>query len=356
MKDLFEQLRESLDLMGIGFPAVPGVDIPYLKKLFTEEHARVFLAMQHKFQKAEEVAQRLDTNPDDLRPVLDKMADKGLAMTTKKDGITFYAPLGWLTGWGDWTAMYEDRETAMLEGQYKEGFLHRVKGSNYKRDLFRTVPIYETIPNKSAVMPYDDIRKIVQEAESISVSDCFCDRHFQLRGQPTFEPLERCLIFGLLADYLIEKGFGRKVTPEEATEILDKCRDAGLVHNVSDFQNPVFICNCGDHCGGNILRRQPPGPFAEYDKTNNYCATVDTDLCAGCEVCVDRCWFKAIEMEGGVAKINQEVCAGCGVCVVKCPVEAISLHATSEHYTPPLTHPCARMDEEYKADLEKYGE
>jgi ferredoxin len=61
-------------------------------------------------------------------------------------------------------------------------------------------------------------------------------------------------------------------------------------------------------------------------------------------------------MEGGVAKINQEVCAGCGVCVVKCPVEAISLHATSEHYTPPLTHPCARMDEEYKADLEKYGE
>ena len=33
-KDLYVQLREKMDTFGVGFPEVPGVDIPYLKKFF----------------------------------------------------------------------------------------------------------------------------------------------------------------------------------------------------------------------------------------------------------------------------------------------------------------------------------
>ena len=46
-----EQLREHLNsLRAVGFPAVPGVDIPCLKKLFSVEQARVFLALEDRFQ------------------------------------------------------------------------------------------------------------------------------------------------------------------------------------------------------------------------------------------------------------------------------------------------------------------
>jgi hypothetical protein len=65
----------------------------------------VFVAMEDKYQKLEEVAKRLDRSIDELRLVLDEMADKGLVMTSTKTGSTFYAPLPWLMGWGDWTAI-----------------------------------------------------------------------------------------------------------------------------------------------------------------------------------------------------------------------------------------------------------
>ena len=112
MKDIFEELREKVDgLVGNSFRDVPAA-VPYLKKLFTEEYARVYIAMEDRFQPVEEVAERLGRSGDEVRPVLDEMADKGLVMTTTKIDPVFYAPFPFLTGFGDWTAYYEDAETA----------------------------------------------------------------------------------------------------------------------------------------------------------------------------------------------------------------------------------------------------
>jgi ferredoxin len=58
---------------------------------------------------------------------------------------------------------------------------------------------------------------------------------------------------------------------------------------------------------------------------------VNQELCIGCETCVKRCKFDAIEMEevAGAekpkAKIINEHCLGCGVCVVKCPKQALTM-------------------------------
>jgi Na+-translocating ferredoxin:NAD+ oxidoreductase subunit B len=357
MNNIYEQLRETLDRYGIGFPSVPGVDVAYLKGIFTEEHARVFVAMENRFQLATEIAERLNQNPDDIKTILDIMADKGLVMTSTKTEPTFYAPLPWLTGWGDWTAFWEDEKTALLEQEYRKGFRQKMKGSNYKRNIFRTVPVYETIPDKSTVAPYDDIRKIIERADSISVADCYCDAHRKKQGQHTTEPLERCFLFGVYADYLIEKGFGRRLSKEEAMAILTKCEDAGLVHNVTDLENPIFICNCPEYCGSNIARRVAPSPFAISPRIHNYVASVNTDQCSGCEACLESCNLKAISMgQQGVAQINGETCVGCGVCVTKCPAEALTLkeRAESERYAPVVTHPNVRSSEEYEADLERY--
>jgi Na+-translocating ferredoxin:NAD+ oxidoreductase subunit B len=287
------------------------------------------------------------------------MARKGLVMTTTKIEPTFYAPLPWLTGWGDWTAYYGDKETADLDIAMRLGLRATIKDGKYRRNIFRTVPIYETIPDKNTVAPYDNIREVVGQQESISVADCYCDLNRKLRGESFTEPMERCFLFGFYADYLIENGYGRKVSSEEALEILDRCKDAGLVCNTSDLENPVFICNCTDYCGANICRSNVPGPWAEYVRLHNYYATVDPDRCTGCESCMNRCHLKAISMnEEGVANVNEKVCVACGQCVVNCPVEALSLRKRpeSELYEPIKIHPNLRGDDEYKADLKRYKE
>jgi Na+-translocating ferredoxin:NAD+ oxidoreductase subunit B len=363
MENLYEQLMEKLNTLGVGFPPeANGGDIAYLKKIFTEEHAQVFIAMEDRFQLPQEVAKSLNRSQDEIRTILDVMSDKGLVMITTKTDPKFYAPLAYLVGWGDWTGQYIDKEGAMLEGVYKSniinlGILASKAGFDIGRDIFRTVPVYEAIPDKSAIAPYDDLRKIFENAGTISVAECYCDIHYRLRGEKIAQPTERCFLFGAYADYLIEKGFGRKVTVDEAMKIMEKSKEGGFVPNFADMEKPIFLCNCYDHCGGNSLREAVlSNPDLPHNRTNNFYATVNADSCTGCETCVDKCWFHAISMKDGIADINLSTCNGCGQCVINCPTNAMSLKQKpkSEHYKPIVSHPKMKSSEEYMAGLERY--
>ncbi len=358
MDDLYLELRERLDHMGIGFPSVPGKDVAYLKLMFTEDQAKVFVAMEHRLQPIEEIAERLGRSPEELEPILEEMGKKAYVMTTRKITPTFYAPVPWLSGWGDFSGYYIDREAALAEKEYREEAEFKGPGPSFKRNVFRTIPVHQTIENKSGVASYDDLRTIVEQDGSIAVSDCYCDRLRIARGEKGYEPLERCFAFGKSAEFVVSKNFGRLISSDEAMDILQKCADSGLVPNVGDRRLPYFICNCGEHCGGNISRKgKPPWQFEEYEKTSNYYTTVDADACTGCEVCIDRCWFDALSMgPEGVVEIDSEICEGCGLCITECLVEALELQARdeSEHYIPVFEHPNMRHPEEYKKDLEPY--
>lgn len=50
---------------------------------------------------------------------------------------------------------------------------------------------------------------------------------------------------------------------------------------------------------------------------------VQSDLCSGCEACVDVCPESAISMDGDVALIDPEKCNDCLTCIDECPTEAI---------------------------------
>jgi heterodisulfide reductase subunit A len=52
-------------------------------------------------------------------------------------------------------------------------------------------------------------------------------------------------------------------------------------------------------------------------------AVVDSDVCGGCEVCLELCPFGAVEREDEQAVINVALCKGCGTCVAACPSGAL---------------------------------
>ena len=54
-------------------------------------------------------------------------------------------------------------------------------------------------------------------------------------------------------------------------------------------------------------------------------ATVNTDECLGCGVCVDACPAEAIKLEDGHAVVDEAECLECGACTSECPVSAITL-------------------------------
>ena len=56
-------------------------------------------------------------------------------------------------------------------------------------------------------------------------------------------------------------------------------------------------------------------------------AVVDTEMCAGCGMCVEVCPFgaPALDPDWGVSRINAVLCKGCGACAVTCPSKAIQL-------------------------------
>jgi len=52
-------------------------------------------------------------------------------------------------------------------------------------------------------------------------------------------------------------------------------------------------------------------------------ASVNADVCGGCEVCLELCPFGAIERVDEQAQVNIALCKGCGTCVAACPSGAM---------------------------------
>jgi heterodisulfide reductase subunit A len=60
-------------------------------------------------------------------------------------------------------------------------------------------------------------------------------------------------------------------------------------------------------------------------------ASIDPNLCSGCQACVGVCPFGAISYlaDQGVCEVNQALCKGCGTCAATCPSECITLFGFS---------------------------
>ena len=69
--------------------------------------------------------------------------------------------------------------------------------------------------------------------------------------------------------------------------------------------------------------------------TSNYFATVDSELCEGCETCLDRCQIEALTIVDDLSKVNLDRCIGCGLCVSSCPSDAMQLQKKEIEIAPP---------------------
>ena len=324
-EDIFRQLQQRLDLYSLGFPATEtGIEIKILKKLFNQKDAEMFLNMSPMLEAPESIAQRLGKPVEELAGQLEDMAKRGLLFRLRKGESVKYGAIPFMHGLIEFQVKRFDLEMGNLLEQYLDQQFHQAIAA--VDGLFlRTVPIEKSIVPEHHVAAFDDAVAMIRKNETIAVAECLCRKGNKIMGKGCDKPIEACFMFGSMARFYIENDMGRKVGVEEAVSLLQSAQDAGLVTQLATSQNPGGLCNCcGDCCAVLGAVKKYPKP-AEH-VFSNYQSAINSAICTGCEICIDRCQMEAIVLnQDGVAQVDLDRCIGCGLCVSTCPTEAIGL-------------------------------
>jgi len=184
--------------------------------------------------------------------------------------------------------------------------------------------IKEKIENTSQAVPYDFVTEMLKDADLIALSECYCRLSMEMAGQPCEHDKETCFLFNEGARNLIEIGVAREVTVEEAIEIVRRCEEEGLVHNISNAKGEAsFLCNCCPCCCP-ILKGIQSG-LTNVGQPSRYLASIDEELCQVCGTCLEFCYIKALSLDDGTLSFDPDLCLGCGLCASHCPEGAISM-------------------------------
>jgi NAD-dependent dihydropyrimidine dehydrogenase PreA subunit len=203
----------------------------------------------------------------------------------------------------------------------------------------RTIPIGIKVDHQNPIANYDDIRlQFEQSSGPFSIINCICRQSNDLLDKPckATDRREVCMSIGDMASMYNEYEWGREISKEEALGYLKQNEEEGLIFQLSNSQEMIFVCSCCSCCcDGLIHLKSIPNP-ADYTSCN-YRAVIDEESCSGCGNCVERCQMDAITLEDDFATLHQKRCIGCGNCIFGCPENAITLVAKEDPEIPPLT-------------------
>ncbi len=328
------KLREHLNEFPIGFPETStGIEIKILKRLFTEEEAEIAVLLNPLPDTAARIAKRAKMDKKEMEEKLETMSKKGLIFRVRREGKTFYNAAPFMIGLYEYSVNKIDKDLAKMFKEYYDLAMVDEMGAS---DVpgFKVLPVDETIEANTVLYPYHELKKSIKNARKIAVYDCICRKEARLLGHGCDYPMEdTCLAFGAAAEYYIENGIAREITPEECIEIIEKTDKAGLVHAGVNSKHLSNICNCCPCCCATMKGITKKG----YDKHRYLNALfeskIDQELCIGCGNCVETCPVDAITLDD-IAVVNRELCLGCGLCAGTCPEEAITLHLRDDGEEP----------------------
>ncbi|MBN2028000.1 MAG: 4Fe-4S binding protein [Actinobacteria bacterium] len=334
---IYEKLRVYLDGLPGGYPSTEsGKDIESLKWMFTPEEAEVEVHLRLAPEPASAIAKRCGKSEAETKRILDTMVRDGLIFPVKSGKENLYMALQFMTGFSENLMSHRmDPETAKLGLEYFEesGYLEDFA----RQKQMRVVPVSEAVEVTAAVATYDNIREIIRQQDVISVTPCPCRVLNAHLGKTCEHPIESELIFGTIAQYRIDNGFGRRISVEDALKIIDEAEEKAMVVAPVNTQEAIGMCLCGGCCchwlrGLKMLER--PADHVQ----SSYQARIDPEKCNACGTCIERCQMEAIVEREDVMEVDLARCIGCGLCLPTCTEDAVSLVAREDMPAPSPTY------------------
>jgi Fe-S-cluster-containing hydrogenase component 2 len=335
-QNIYDMLAEHLSAMSLGLPHTPKL-VEILKANLTDQEARVSLCIPNTCIPLKPTSIKDMTPPDGMSQGeflenLENLANSGMVLSgTAEDGSTGYCLLR--VGFAFPQTFFwkgEDtphaRKMAKMVGMYFNPKMSREVHDTDPKP-YRYIPVGQSIKNApQGVLPHNLMASVIEKATAIALGHCPCRVGYNLAGRGCDHPTEVCMKFNDMARYVIDKGFAKEITKEEALEVIRLTEKEGLVHFVDNAEGEIqHNCNC---CGcacwnvGAIRRRKIPRDalMATY-----FMRKTDEDKCIGCGACAEICPVKAVEMNDDVPLTDEEWCIGCGVCTTACPADAIEM-------------------------------
>jgi ferredoxin len=322
--DVYKKLAKHLDDLPGGFPSTEsGVEIRILRRLFTPEFAELAVHLTLIPEEPRVIARRTKIPVEEAARRLEEMFKKGLIVgIPRKSKPPLYMALQFLVGFWESQVNKLDRELIQDFEEYLPSY--NDSGIGQVAGQLRTIPVGKSISTQSEVMLYERAEELVRAHKSFAVSNCICRQEMRIMGKGCDKPEESCLSFGTAAKTVVLNGRGRAISQEETLAILRLAEEAGLVLQPANAKKVLFICACCGCCCG-VLRGLKRDPKPASLVSTPFVASLNTDTCKGCGVCLKRCQMEAISLADKKAALDLNRCIGCGLCVSTCPTESLSL-------------------------------
>ena len=331
----YQMLARHLDQTPLGAPECPEL-YQLLQELFTPQEAELAAKLPFKPTALTRLAEMLGTQAEELEPKLERLTEKGLLYQRLfPNGKAYYSLLPVVPGilelqFMDGTVSEEKKKLAALFDAYYAPGVGKAM-IQAPMPYSRVIPVGKALENHQQILPYHRAEQIIQKQEAIALATCYCRHEAELLDKACDNPKDVCLIFGAFAHFIAKQGKARLISQKEALGVLARAEEAGLVHvsdNVATGAN--FLCNCCGCCClflKTLTKLKRPGAVAPAA----YLAQVDTDTCAGCGLCAERCQVDAVALnQDDLAQVDPARCLGCGLCATTCPTGSIQMQKRRE--------------------------
>jgi len=333
----YEKLIPALNSRSTSLPSVKCDEFFAMASfLFTPEEAEIAGAMPPGFASVEEISACMPgSDTGKLGTQLETMSNKGLIHSKQAGGKTVYELLPFFPGSMELQFYRTDADDYLkqldillinyqkaLRNMFKSGSMPTIEKSAPGRMISVGTEIY----TQSTVIPYQEMKELLENTDVIAAGVCHCRHAGSWSGKPCSRPQDNCMILGSSAEFTIKRGLTKRLTKEQALQMLDDAEKAALVHqycNTPDhFSN--ILCNCCScHCFALSTWNKTPAPSQRV--VARYLVKIDGEACINCEACIERCQTRALKMEDGRLARDEQRCIGCGLCMYACPADALIL-------------------------------
>lgn len=175
--------------------------------------------------------------------------------------------------------------------------------------------------HQSDFMTLDEALLAIDECETqISIVPCNCKSMLYYHHKPT----DVCINLGRNQDALNSqqsRGYGRKVTKEEAKELIIQSNKAGLMQ-CGEYEH---YCNCDGLSCYPMKMAKALGSRGAYPLAH-FKIDFHEEECDHCGICAKMCNFNAFAFDAYKKVVfDAEKCYGCTICSTNCPQNAIHL-------------------------------
>ena len=186
----------------------------------------------------------------------------------------------------------------------------------------KVIPVKESLVAQQWVLPGEQVLEILKNARSFALADCICRTHYARCDRPR----DVCFLIDELSDKVVGHNKARRLTLAEASEVLKKADEHGLVHMTLHMPGRKIyaLCSCCACCCHDLQLILDHGR-RDLVVRSDYVAVSDRERCTNCGKCIERCVFGARSLLGDVMEYNAGDCRGCGLCVSVCPEKATAM-------------------------------